>query len=78
MVPQSATIGSSSVLAVLATFLNSGFMSHKGGYMGGGKGLMWALPPVEGKLGEGIFVRYFPTMKLSTSLGFPRMRAARK
>ena len=36
------------------------------------------LPLVVGKLGQGSLVMYFPTMKLSTSLGCLRMRAARK
>ena len=35
------------------------------------------LPLVVGKLALGSVVKYFPTMKLVSSLGFPRMRAAR-
>ena len=35
------------------------------------------LPLVVGKLALVSFVKYFPTMKLVSSLGFPRMRAAR-
>ena len=40
--------------------------------------LLRCLQLVVGKLDQGSFVMYFHTMKLSTSLNFPRMRAACK